>query len=341
MNQVFNLLDKTSEVIWKKDNWFEEVEATDVSIIDQNVWHLYPEKIKSYFREEQVYLFTAKEENKSLHEFTNFINWLSQKEFSRKHTIWGIGGGITTDFAGFAASVYKRGCRLKLVPTTLLAMIDAALGGKTALNFGNLKNGIGSFYPAEKIYMLPQWLSTLPPSEFDNGIIEMIKTSLLKKTDIYDAILKSNGKMDDTMLTRIALIKMELCQADPQDRGIRRFLNLGHTFAHVLEAASNYTIPHGKCVLKGIRAAALFSLRARYITAEIAEKIVLPFKQLKLDFVLNEKVDISPELFFQDKKADKEVNLILFNGFQSVFIYPTRKVHLLKEVLEEVLYESL
>jgi len=339
MEQVFKLLHRQSEVIWNDENWFEKVEKNDVVIFDKTVWNLFPGK--QYFQEEQVYLFQAKEANKTLPELTNFLTWISSKNFSRNDTIWGIGGGVTTDFAGFASSVYKRGCRLKLVPTTLLAMVDAALGGKTALNFDNVKNGIGSFYPAETIFISSSWLETLPKSEFDNGLIEMIKTSLLEKTVLYDNILISNGKVDDTMLMQTALLKMKLCEADPEDKGIRRFLNLGHTFGHVLEAACHYKISHGKCVLKGIKAAVLFSLRTRYITPEIAEKILLPLQQLKLDFVPDEKVDISANLFFQDKKADKEVNLILFNGFQSVFIYQTNKVHLLKEVLEEVLYERL
>jgi 3-dehydroquinate synthetase len=108
-----------------------------------------------------------------------------------------------------------------------------------------------------------------------------------------------------------------------------------------LETASQYQLSHGKCVLKGIKAAVLFSLRTRFITPDVADKILLPFQKLQLDFIPNEKIEINPQLFFQDKKATNEINLILFKGFQSLFIHPTTKIHLLKDVLDEVLYSSL
>jgi 3-dehydroquinate synthetase len=341
MKRTFTLLHKQTDIEWNPTLGFETVRQNDVAIVDKNVWHLYKEKLEHVFAIKQVYLFIAKEENKSLTELSIFFNWLADKKFTRNDSLWAIGGGITTDFAGFAASVYKRGCKLKLIPTTLLAMVDAALGGKTALNFGKNKNAIGSFYPAEKVYISSEWLIKLSKEEMNNGLVEMIKTSLLQPNDLYSSLLKADGYPNDTMIMQTALMKMKYCEVDPEDIGMRRFLNLGHTFAHVLESASNYEIPHGKCVLKGIKAAVKFSLKTRYITTEIAGKILQPFQELQLDFIPGKKIKISSECFFQDKKTTDSINLILFNGFQSVFIYPTQQTHLLKEVLEEILYEKI
>ena len=152
---------------------------------------------------------------------------------SRRDCLLAFGGGAVTDLAGFAASAYKRGMRLILVPTTLIGMCDAALGGKTAINFGGLKNSIGAFYPPERLLICPPLLETLPPEEMMSGRGELLKYALLTGRD-PEAFL-SDESLPETIRTCIEY-KEEVVRKDPFDHGPRQRLNLGHTAGHALEA---------------------------------------------------------------------------------------------------------
>jgi 3-dehydroquinate synthase len=194
----------------------------------------------------------------------------------RDSLIVGVGGGVITDIAGFAASVYMRGIGLRLVSTTLLGMVDASVGGKTGFDFGGIKNLAGTFYPAGTVYMPLDSLATLPPGEWKSGFAEIIKTAILADDremlsridayrDIYANILNAKDAKDKNrdefkigelgfLISRAVEIKGRIVEEDPRETGERRaLLNLGHTFGHALESSAGLGhLTHGEAVAWGI-----------------------------------------------------------------------------------------
>jgi shikimate kinase / 3-dehydroquinate synthase len=166
----------------------------------------------------------------------------------RDGTIVGLGGGCTTDLAGFAAATYMRGVPWVAVPTTLVGQVDAAIGGKTAVDLPGGKNLIGAFHWPARVVIDPGTLETLPEQELRNGMAEAVKTGLLMGRPVWELSLAD-------LVRRCAAFKAAVCIADPHDRGVRNQLNLGHTFGHALEAAAGYDLPHGQAVALGMVAA--------------------------------------------------------------------------------------
>ncbi|HSI97541.1 MAG TPA: bifunctional shikimate kinase/3-dehydroquinate synthase [Gaiellaceae bacterium] len=175
----------------------------------------------------------------------------STLRLDRDGTIVVLGGGSTTDLTGFVAATYLRGVAWAPIPTTLVGQVDAAIGGKTAVDLDG-KNRIGAFHWPARVVVDPDLLSTLPPAELENGRAEVVKTGLLAGEPLWEL-------PRDEQVRRCAAFKAAICLRDPLDRGARAWLNLGHTFAHALEAASGYTLPHGRAVALGLLAAVRLS----------------------------------------------------------------------------------
>jgi len=184
---------------------------------------------------------------------------------SRDGTIVGYGGGTTTDLAGFVAATYMRGVPWTAVPTTLVGQVDAAIGGKTAVDLRQGKNLAGTFHYPEAVLIDPGLLSTLPEEERRAGMAEVVKTGLLAGRELWDL-------PEEQMIRACAAYKAEVCLADPYERDRRAILNLGHTFAHALEAASLYTVRHGDAVALGLLAA----LRLSGLSTEVVETVLDP-----------------------------------------------------------------
>ena len=203
------------------------------------------------------------EDAKSLESVQQIWDFLFDCHITRKGLLVCIGGGILSDIGGFAASTYKRGIDYINIPTTLLAMIDASSGGKTGFNYHGLKNSIGTFAQPVETLIWPEWLKTLPPQEFLSGFGEMLKTGLLN-TKLWPQLLQYDlNTMDIDALTPLiaqsVAVKERIVTADPKETGLRKALNLGHTFGHALEEIqmvngkwSNGTLPHGYAVLYGL-----------------------------------------------------------------------------------------
>lgn len=187
-----------------------------------------------------------------------------QAGYRRDTVVVGLGGGSLTDLAGFLASTYLRGVPLILVPTTLLAMVDASIGGKTAVNTKLGKNLIGTFYHPKAIVSDLNVLKTLPKKEEINGLAEIIKMGL-----IFDAeILKFQTPLEE-LVKKAVQAKMEIVKCDPfEKRGLRRILNFGHTIAHALEAVSRYSLAHGEAVAIGCCAESYLSALLGYLSQE-------------------------------------------------------------------------
>jgi shikimate kinase / 3-dehydroquinate synthase len=184
----------------------------------------------------------------------------------RDGTIVAFGGGCTTDMAGFAAATYLRGVPWVAVPTTLVGQVDAAIGGKTAVNLPEGKNLVGAFHWPERTAIDPALLGTLPEKERRGGMAEAVKTGLLAGEPLWEL-------PDDELVRRCAAYKAAVCLRDPYERGERAVLNLGHTFAHALEAAGGYSGPsHGEAVALGLLAA----LRLSGVDPAPVEQVLAP-----------------------------------------------------------------
>jgi 3-dehydroquinate synthase len=178
----------------------------------------------------------------------------------RDATIAGVGGGVVCDVTAFAASLYMRGCGLVLIPTTLLAMVDASLGGKTGIDFQGYKNMVGTFYPASRILIAAETVRSLPDREYLSGIAEVIKTAIIGDPELFslmengrEAVMSRDPSIVQDMIRRSLAVKGRIVEADPRESGERALLNLGHTFGHALETATGFTgWTHGEAVAWGM-----------------------------------------------------------------------------------------
>jgi len=206
-----------------------------------------------------VYVSPGGEKAKSLEAVIELWRWMLGEELTRASVVVAVGGGAVTDSAGFAAATYMRGVRWVTVPTTLLGMADAAVGGKTAVNMAG-KNMVGAFHQPRLIVADVEFVETLPEREYRSGLAEVAKHSLIRGGSFYRWLRDSSPlllRRDMAALTRAVAesvdVKMGVVVQDPrEEKGVRAVLNLGHTYAHALEKASGYTIPHGYAVAVGV-----------------------------------------------------------------------------------------
>ncbi len=200
------------------------------------------------------------EQHKNLQTVQRIWKTLMKHHVDRNALLINLGGGVITDLGGFAASSYKRGIKFINIPTTLLAMVDAAIGGKTGIDFGGAKNQIGTFAEAEDVLVDPVFLSTLPRREILSGWAEMLKYGF-----IVDAnLLKSNLEDHQQYINRAGEIKREIVAQDPMEKGLRKILNFGHTLGHAIEShcmTTEYPLLHGEAVALGMAGALWLSVK--------------------------------------------------------------------------------
>ena len=204
------------------------------------------------------------EKYKTIESVLRIVSEAVEAGFTRKDLFVGIGGGVISDITAFAASIFKRGAKVQFVPTTLLSMVDASIGGKTGCDYDNVKNIIGTFYPAEKLFFFPEFLKSLPENQYNSGLAEAFKTALLFDHDLYNTFKTQVAKINsrDTellvdVIKKCAGAKAKIVEEDFTEQGVRAYLNLGHTFGHALEAVAGFgTITHGAAVAWGIGRAA-------------------------------------------------------------------------------------
>ncbi len=188
------------------------------------------------------------------------LEQLTRLEIPRSARLAAVGGGAVTDIGAFAASVYMRGVALTLVPTTLLAMVDAAIGGKTGIDYYGYKNLVGTFFPADSVLIVPEFLRSLPDREYLSGLAEVIKAAMLGDAELLrilesktEAVLNRDPVVIDEIISRAVVVKSNVVNADFKETGQRAFLNLGHTFGHALEAVAGLgEKTHGEAVAWGI-----------------------------------------------------------------------------------------
>lgn len=263
------------------------------------------------------------EEAKTLEHLNLCWQTLQQNEFTRKDCVVGIGGGALTDLAGFCASTYLRGIKLVLVPTTLLAQVDASIGGKTGINLPAGKNLAGSFYFPESVIVDPEFLATLPERDFKSGMGEIVKYAFIEKTiadntdykagprpllnTLLDNMQEDPGVNNPFMAPLISIcirMKLAVVLKDPFEGRLRRCLNLGHTLGHGLEKVSNYQISHGEGVAIGTVFAFKLAVSRKMISPEEMNKAVDLIKILQLPY--ERPADFAAEKLLQAMAHDKK-----------------------------------
>lgn len=275
-----------------------------------------------------VFLIPAGEQGKTHESMWNVLNRLSELKAGRSSLLINLGGGVVSDLGGFAASVFKRGIPYINVPTTLLAMVDAAIGGKTGINLGHIKNQIGTFHFPEAVLIWPGFLKTLPEKEWRSGKGELFKYSLLGAGFSPQEITTENDSAGMIHLIRqSAAFKQNIVAMDPNDKGIRMILNFGHTIGHALESEAlrrNIPLTHGEAVAAGI-IAEIFLLNQQGITTDIPmEETMNVYRRLFDPTPVRQILDGDPAVWIlHDKKsAGKAISLPVIplrgNSFQTI-----------------------
>ncbi len=300
MELDFSVKYKTELIFVEKiSEIFGSLSLKDCFIVDEHF------KDASWLVNCKKVFFAEGEKSKNLSFFEKAIEWLIKNGAERTTRIVGIGGGSVTDFAGFLASVYCRGAELVLVPTTVLAAVDSAVGGKTALNYIG-KNSIGSFYPAGKVIVAEEFFSSLGNGQTSDGKAEIIKVALLKGGDLAKMVKDGKDLIQPECLKLAVQDKYFFVAGDMTDKlGTRIYLNWGHTFGHAIERC--YGVPHGKAVAAGM---VLMQKYLKNILPEVFDPSVL---EELLDL---HGVNINSDAYFEniewhefimfDKKKDKE-----------------------------------
>ena len=269
------------------------------------------------------YSVVATEEGKTMDTVLDMTGWLLENGADRNAMVLAVGGGITTDMAGFAASIYKRGVRFAYVPTTLLSQVDAAIGGKTGVNYDSYKNMIGVIRQPEFTYICPEVLETLPLRDFLSGAAELVKTFLIEDRGFYrrsvtflaglhgaadkTAFLKGNRHELLELVRAAASVKAGIVTRDQFETGERRKLNLGHTFAHAIEKNARMAgddITHGEAVSMGMVMAAELSVKIGLARNGFPEALYTDFRSAGLPVDCPYPVSELAEAMSKDKKAE-------------------------------------
>jgi len=264
------------------------------------------------------------------------IREAKKRHFSRDDMFVAVGGGVICDITAFVASIYMRGAQITLIPTTLLAQVDASLGGKAGVDFENIKNFIGQFYPAQRLYLSPEPLGTLSDKEYKNGLGEVLKHALLHEDDsLYsylilnkDSILEREPSILQEMIIQSLLVKKSFIERDPKEmKGIRDSLNLGHTFGHALESLGNLSeISHGEAVAWGVVVALRCSFNEGLCDLQFMTKYEQLFEMYR--FTLHYDITDIPRYLASlknDKKRRKgETRFVLLRGQGDIAIVPMK-----------------
>jgi 3-dehydroquinate synthase len=296
----------------------------------------------------------AGEEYKRLETVRSIYDQLLQVGMDRQGTIITLGGGVVGDMGGFAASTYMRGIRLIQCPTSLLAMVDASVGGKTGVDMPQGKNLVGSFKQPEAVIADIDTLQTLPGAEILSGMAEVVKAGIIASADLLDSIEdlaprlsraavynNQNLPLADfhALVVESILIKRDVVEVDPFERDERMLLNLGHTFAHAIEKSSSYSIRHGEAVSMGLVACAKLSSFLYYCDSDIPERIEAILSKLNLPIRI--PAELTTDRLLENMKSDKKVKsgerrFVLIRDIGDVFVetgVPEPAVH---SVLDEL-----
>ena len=303
-------------------------------IADKNVPKKLIDKVLKSLPKKKIsfYYFNSSEKNKNQKSIDNILSILLNKNFNRNDCLISVGGGITGDVSGFAASIFKRGLKFINIPTTLLSQVDSSIGGKTGINNKYGKNLIGAFYQPSLVISDIIFLKSLPKREIVCGYGEILKHAIISDRKFFtfldingSQILKLKSPLIEKAIFKSCSIKKKVVETDEREMGIRKILNFGHTFAHAYEAALGYSkkLNHGEAVILGIKTAAKFSLSNKILNNKEFNLIESHLDKLNLPKNINKffsMKSLNKILFFmkKDKKNNTDkINLVLLKKIGS------------------------
>ena len=293
-------------------------------VSETNVAPLYLERVRQELVKAGIetvdYVFEAGERSKGIEAVAAMWNRMAEAGFTRTDIVVGLGGGVTTDMAGFAAATFLRGISAIQIPTSLLAMVDASIGGKTGIDIAMGKNQVGAFWQPSVVIEDISFLKTLPDDVFTEGMGEVIKHAFIIDPVLFEKLEKAGGSIrdDEDLLEEIVAMnvsdKASVVKEDEKDNGRRQILNYGHTIGHVIERDSGYTKPHGICVAKGMGIMIDACVREGSLDVKDAERM----KSLMQLYELPVSDDITPEAIVKGAMNDKKkrggnISVILVN----------------------------
>ena len=302
-------------------------------VTDSGVPRQYAETVANQCKEGFICTVEQGEASKSLEGVGKLLQTMLDHGFSRKDCVVAVGGGVVGDLSGFAASAYMRGIDFYNIPTTLLSQIDSSIGGKTAINFGGVKNIVGAFYQPKKVLIDPELLKTLSPRQMSNGLAEAVKMALTSDKELFDIFENENIESNiDEIIIRSLNVKKDVVEQDEKESGLRKILNFGHTVGHGIESSEGMSeLYHGECVALGMIPMCAESIRGRVI--EVLKKCNL-YRTLEYDW------DKITEAAFHDKKADGDSVTVTTVSEVGSFEMKKMKcldvIDLAKEVLEGI-----
>lgn len=285
-------------------------------VTDSHVEPLYAGQVKSALDAEGIrteqFVFPAGEENKNLDTVRSLYTFLIERHFGRKDCLIALGGGVVGDLTGFAAATYLRGIDFIQIPTTLLAQVDSSIGGKTGVDFDGYKNMVGAFHMPRLVYMNLNTLSSLEARQFYSGFAEAMKSALIADARYYEWLVANMYEICDRepgvmaeLVRRSCEIKRKIVENDPEEKGERALLNLGHTIGHAIEKAKDFSLTHGECVALGCVAAAFISWKKEMLPMEEYYEIRDMFVPFNLPISVDE---LEPEQILDLTKSDKKVD---------------------------------
>jgi 3-dehydroquinate synthase len=318
-------------------------------ITNSTVAPLHLERVLKSITAPEVHVVTIPdgEEYKTLATVESILDELFTHKLDRKSLLIALGGGVIGDMTGFTASLYQRGIGFVQIPTTLLAQVDASVGGKTGVNNKYGKNLVGAFYQPEAVYIDTEFLKTLPKREFSAGISEVIKMAVMFDRDYFDVLVEADFSDKITLekaIQRSVELKAEVVNLDEKESGIRAVLNYGHTFGHVVENETAYkTYLHGEAVAIGIVMANRLAVALKLMTEDEAEivRAFLVKHNLPVEYQIQD-VDAFYNKFFLDKKsANNKIKFILPQGIGGHLVRDDIDEQLLKDVLATFTKETV
>ena len=291
---------------------------------DDNVAPLYLDTLLSALPEGTLhYVIPHGEKSKNWALAGELLEKLAGDGFCRDDTVIALGGGVVGDLAGFVASVYMRGVPYVQAPTTLLAAIDSSVGGKTAVDLKAGKNLAGRIYPPRAVVCDLDTLSTLPKAEWKCGIGEALKYAVLTGGEIFDIMEKGLDESNTERLVDLAVdYKRRIVEADENEGGIRRLLNLGHTVGHAIEAESAMGFPHGVCVAMGIKVIARASVKAGFLPKEDYLRISALLQKYGFSDCPYSLASVMEHTVHDKKIADGKLNAVVIRGIGNCDILP-------------------
>ena len=282
--------------------------------------------IKSIKQKKIIYKFRSSEKNKNINQISKILDLLQKNNLNRNDCLIAVGGGITGDTGGFAASLFKRGLKFINIPTTLLSQVDSSVGGKTGVNTKYGKNLIGSFYQPNLVIIDTAFLKTLPKREIISGYAEILKHAIISNKEFFKYLNNNVRKIIclrspyiEKAIFESCKIKKAIVQKDENETDFRRVLNFGHTFAHAYEVSMNYSkkLNHGEAVILGIYSALKFGLINKVMKPSVYNAIINHFDRAKLSYNIKKyfsKKDTKNIVSYmkKDKKNNSlKINLVL------------------------------